>query len=32
MTRENIKSTVVKDGFQTLQRINQGLPSDQQIK
>jgi D-xylose transport system substrate-binding protein len=32
VTRENIKETVVKDGFQTLKRINQGLPEDQQIK
>ena len=32
VTRENIKTTVVKDGFQTLQRINQALPADQQIK
>jgi D-xylose transport system substrate-binding protein len=32
VTRENIKSTVVKDGFQTLKRINEGLPADQQVK
>jgi D-xylose transport system substrate-binding protein len=32
VTRENIKATVVKDGFQTLPRINQGLPESQQIK
>jgi len=32
VTRGNIKATVVKDGFQTLQRINQALPADQQIK
>jgi D-xylose transport system substrate-binding protein len=32
VTRENIKTTVVKDGFQTLPRINQGLPESQQIK
>jgi D-xylose transport system substrate-binding protein len=32
VTRDNIKDTVVKDGFQTLQRINEGLPADQQIK
>lgn len=32
VTRDNIKATVVKDGFQTLQRINQALPEDQQIK
>jgi len=31
VTKENIKSTVVKDGFQTLARINQGLPKAQQI-
>jgi D-xylose transport system substrate-binding protein len=31
VTRENIKSTVVKDGFQTLKRINEGLPPNQQI-
>ncbi len=32
VTRENIKDTVVKDGFQTLKRINEGLPEGQQIK
>ena len=32
VTRDNIKTTVVKDGFQTLKRINQALPADQQIK
>ena len=32
VTRDNIKETVVKDGFQTLKRINQALPEDQQIK
>ena len=32
LTRDNIKETVVKDGFQTLKRINQALPEDQQIK
>jgi len=32
VTRDNIKATVVKDGFQTLKRINQALPQDQQIK
>jgi D-xylose transport system substrate-binding protein len=32
VTRENIKETVVKDGFQTLKRINEGLPEGQQIK
>jgi D-xylose transport system substrate-binding protein len=32
VTRENIKETVVKDGFQTLKSINQGLPEGQQIK
>lgn len=32
VTRENIKSTVVQDGFQMLKRINEGLPADQQIQ
>ena len=32
VTRDNIKSTVVKDGFQTLKSINEGLSEDQQIK
>jgi D-xylose transport system substrate-binding protein len=32
VTRDNIKATVVKDGFQTLKSINQGLPENQQIK
>jgi D-xylose transport system substrate-binding protein len=32
VTRENIKTTVVKDGFQTLKSINQALSEDQQIK
>jgi D-xylose transport system substrate-binding protein len=32
VTRDNIKTTVVKDGFQTLQRINQGLSEGQQIQ
>jgi D-xylose transport system substrate-binding protein len=32
VTRDNIKTTVVKDGFQTLKRINQALPEDQQTK
>ena len=32
LTRDNIKETVVKDGFQTLKRINQALTEDQQIK
>jgi D-xylose transport system substrate-binding protein len=32
VTRVNIKATVVKDGFQTLKSINQGLPEGQQIK
>jgi len=32
VTRDNIKETVVKDGFQTLKRINQALPENQQIK
>jgi D-xylose transport system substrate-binding protein len=31
VTKDNIKTTVVKDGFQTLRDINQGLPKDQQI-
>ncbi|HEY3975230.1 MAG TPA: substrate-binding domain-containing protein [Candidatus Sulfotelmatobacter sp.] len=31
VTRDNIKATVVKDGFQTLKEINLGLPADQQI-
>jgi D-xylose transport system substrate-binding protein len=31
VTKENIKPTVVKDGFQTLKRINEGLPANQQI-
>jgi D-xylose transport system substrate-binding protein len=31
VTKDNIKSTVVKDGFQTLKDINQALPKDQQI-
>ena len=31
VTKENIKSTVVQDGFQTLKDINQTLPKDQQI-
>ncbi len=31
VTNDNIKSTVVKDGFQSLQSINRGLPKDQQI-
>jgi D-xylose transport system substrate-binding protein len=32
VTRENIKTTVVKDGFQTLKSINQALSEEQQIK
>jgi D-xylose transport system substrate-binding protein len=32
VTKDNIKATVVKDGFQTLKSINQALPGDQQIK
>jgi D-xylose transport system substrate-binding protein len=32
VTKDNIKSTVVKDGFQTLKSINQALSADQQIK
>ena len=31
VTNDNIKSTVVKDGFQTLKSINEGLPQDRQI-
>ena len=31
VTKDNIKTTVVKDGFQTLKDINQALPKDQQI-
>jgi D-xylose transport system substrate-binding protein len=32
VTKDNIKTTVVKDGFQTLKSINQALSDDQQIK
>jgi D-xylose transport system substrate-binding protein len=32
VTKENIKTTVVKDGFQALKSINQALSADQQIK
>ena len=32
VTKDNIKTTVVKDGFQTLKSINQALSQDQQIK
>ena len=32
VTRDNIKTTVVKDGFQKLTSINQALSADQQIK
>jgi D-xylose transport system substrate-binding protein len=32
VTRDNIKTTVVQDGFQTLKSINQALSEDQQIK
>jgi D-xylose transport system substrate-binding protein len=32
VTKGNIKTTVVKDGFQTLKSINQALPADQQIQ
>lgn len=32
VTKDNIKATVVKDGFQTLKRINEGLPASQQIQ
>jgi D-xylose transport system substrate-binding protein len=31
VTKDNIKTTVVKDGFQTLKDINQALPKDQKI-
>ena len=31
VTRDNIKTTVVKDGFQKLSSINQVLPPEQQI-
>lgn len=32
VTRENIKTTVVQDGFQTLKSINHALSEDQQIR
>jgi D-xylose transport system substrate-binding protein len=32
VTRDNIKATVVQDGFQTLKSINQALSADQQIR
>jgi D-xylose transport system substrate-binding protein len=32
VTRDNIKTTVVKDGFQTLKSINQALSEEQRIK
>jgi D-xylose transport system substrate-binding protein len=32
VTKDNIKATVVKDGFQTLKSINAGLSAEQQIK
>jgi D-xylose transport system substrate-binding protein len=32
VTKNNIKTTVVKDGFQTLKSINQALSADQQIQ
>ena len=32
VSKDNIKTTVVKDGFQSLKSINQALPADQQIK
>jgi len=32
VTKDNIKTTVVKDGFQKLQSINQALSDDQKIK
>ena len=31
VTKDNIKTTVVQDGFQKLKEINQGLSKDQQI-
>lgn len=31
VTKDNVKTTVIADGFQTLKRINQGLAADQQI-
>lgn len=31
VTKANIRATVVKDGFQTLKRINEGLSKEQQI-
>lgn len=32
VTKDNIKATVIKDGFQKLKSINEGLSEDQQIK
>jgi D-xylose transport system substrate-binding protein len=32
VTKDNIKTTIVKDGFQTLKSINQALSEDQKIK
>ncbi len=32
VTRDNIMTTVVQDGFQSLKSINQALPADQQVK
>ena len=32
VTKDNIKTTVVKDGFQKLKSINEALSADQQIK
>ena len=32
VTKNNIKDTVVKDGFQALKDVNLGLPPDKQIK
>ena len=32
VTKDNIKTTVVADGFQTLKSINQALSEDQKIK
>jgi D-xylose transport system substrate-binding protein len=31
VTKDNIRTTVIKDGFQKLEEINQGLPKDKQI-
>ena len=32
VTKDNIKTTVVKDGFETLKEINLGLPADKRIQ